>query len=146
LYGAAPTTATSLASAVREMAADVEELYDVEIEAVLVGDRPVDEASAAVVGALREACVNAAKHSGESTWSVFVECGPAGIEAFVRDRGVGFDAARVPAGGHGLASSIRTRIERVGGTVVVTSAPGGGTEVELTVPLPTDGTDVGAAP
>jgi signal transduction histidine kinase len=151
LYGSAPATATSLASAVREMAADVEELYDVEIDVVLVGDRPMDEASAAVVGALREACVNAAKHSGESTWSVFVESGPAGIDAFVRDRGVGFDMARVPAGGHGLASSIGARVERVGGTVVIATAPGGGTEIELTVPMPAAGdanatTGSGAAP
>jgi signal transduction histidine kinase len=36
----------------------------------------------------------------------------------------------------GIAESIRGRMERVGGSAVVTSAPGEGTEVELRLPRP----------
>jgi len=53
---------------------------------------------------------------------------------FVRDRGVGFDRAAVPADRRGVAESIEGRMRRAGGIATVTSAPGSGTEVELTLP------------
>jgi signal transduction histidine kinase len=40
----------------------------------------------------------------------------------------------VPADRRGLRDSVRARVERIGGRVAVTSAPGEGTEVELAVP------------
>ena len=55
---------------------------------------------------------------------------------FVRDRGKGFDPATVPADRQGIAQSIRARMARYGGTVVIRSAPGDGTEVELRMPVP----------
>jgi signal transduction histidine kinase len=51
----------------------------------------------------------------------------------VRDRGVGFDPDAVAADRRGVAESIRGRMERVGGTAKIVSAPGEGTEVELSV-------------
>ncbi len=53
---------------------------------------------------------------------------------FVRDRGCGFDPATVPDDRRGIAESIRTRMQRCGGSAVVRSRPGEGTEVELAVP------------
>jgi signal transduction histidine kinase len=41
----------------------------------------------------------------------------------------------VPADRHGIAGSIRGRIERAGGRVAIRTAPGEGTEVSLSVPL-----------
>jgi signal transduction histidine kinase len=52
----------------------------------------------------------------------------------VRDRGVGFDRSAVPADRRGVAESIEGRMRRSGGAAAVTSAPGAGTEVELTLP------------
>ena len=51
----------------------------------------------------------------------------------VRDDGVGFDPGR-PATGQGLRSSIRERIDAVGGTVGIDSRRGVGTEIRLFVP------------
>ena len=56
------------------------------------------------------------------------------LAVFVRDRGCGFDPETVPADRHGLADSIRARVERHGGTVRLRTAPGEGTEVALTLP------------
>jgi signal transduction histidine kinase len=56
------------------------------------------------------------------------------VSVFVRDRGVGFDRERVAGDRRGIAESIEGRMRRVGGTAVVTSVPGEGTEVELTLP------------
>ena len=52
----------------------------------------------------------------------------------VRDRGKGFDPDAVPADRKGLAESIHGRMTRRGGTATVTSAPGEGTKVTLTMP------------
>ena len=53
----------------------------------------------------------------------------------VRDDGVGFDPGRLAAaeaeGRIGVSRSITGRLHDLGGTAVVTSAPGAGTEIEL---------------
>jgi signal transduction histidine kinase len=77
---------------------------------------------------------NAAKFSGADEVSVYAEGGPGGVAVFVRDRGVGFDRAAVGADRRGIAESIEGRMRRAGGTARVVTAPGEGTEVELTLP------------
>jgi anti-sigma regulatory factor (Ser/Thr protein kinase) len=136
LYGSPGGGAPTLQRAVSAMAEEVEERYAVKVELVAVGDRPADEASEALVAAIREAAVNAAKHAGVEAVSVYVEAGTDGMHAFVRDRGAGFDPAAVPPDRRGLASSIRGRVARAGGTVELETAPGQGTEVRLFVPVP----------
>ncbi|MGH8966295.1 MAG: histidine kinase, partial [Actinomycetes bacterium] len=59
---------------------------------------------------------------------------PDAVEIFVRDRGKGFDPATVPADRHGLADSIRGRMERNGGELRLRTGPGEGTEVHLRMP------------
>jgi signal transduction histidine kinase len=51
----------------------------------------------------------------------------------VRDRGIGFDPEAIPADRQGIRRSIRERMARHGGMAQVRSAPGQGTEVELTM-------------
>lgn len=123
----------SLASAVRTMAREVEQRHDIRVDVVLVGDAPYEESLAALVSAMREACVNSAKHSGTTDVSIYVEATPSAVEAWVRDRGRGFDVT-APHEGHGIAQSIHARIERAGGTAEIASADGEGTEVHLSVP------------
>jgi signal transduction histidine kinase len=125
----------SLAAAVTAMAEEVEAVHGIEVDVVTVGDCPVDDRVEALVGAAREAVVNAAKHAGVPLVSVFVEAGEQRVTAFVRDRGQGFDVDAVPADRRGIAESIRQRVQRHGGRVTITSSPGGeGTEVALEVP------------
>jgi signal transduction histidine kinase len=78
---------------------------------------------------------NAVKYSGGATptASVYAEVEPADISVFVRDRGVGFDLASVPDDRLGIRRSIIERMERHGGSAVVRSEPGTGTQVELHV-------------
>ena len=59
------------------------------------------------------------------------------VSVFVRDRGAGFDRAAVPADRRGLAESIEGRLARAGGSATIRSAPGEGTEIELTMPRST---------
>ena len=134
LYGTVGATDETLDVAVRSMAHEVETAYDVRVELVLVGDAPMDADLMSFVSALREACVNAAKHSGVLEMSVFVESTPEAIEAFVRDRGSGFDRGVTTPDRRGIAQSIEGRLGRIGGSAAIDSVVGEGTEVRLSLP------------
>ena len=125
---------TRLRDALESTAADVEDLHGITVELVVVGDADVDDRSHALVGAAREAMVNAAKFSGCTSVSVYAETGGDALSVFVRDRGVGFDLASIPADRQGLRGSIVARMASVGGSAVVHSSPGNGAEIELTLP------------
>ena len=129
LNGRRATGEETVALALESAAAEVEEAHGVPIEVVAVGDAPLDERARALVGAAREAMVNAAKFAGPV--ALYAEVDPERIEVFVRDRGPGFDPAAVPDDRRGVSESIVGRMERHGGRAVVHTAPGEGTEVEL---------------
>ncbi len=133
LYGTR-TSSGQLATAVRAAAGEVEDDYAIQVDVVVVGDAALDDKLAAVVAASREALVNAAKHAGVATVSLYVETDEQVTTAFVRDRGAGFDLEAVGEDRQGLRSSIIGRIERHGGKVDVRSTPGTGTEVEIRMP------------
>jgi signal transduction histidine kinase len=133
-----PVTA-DFAAALHAVAGEVEDTYAVGVQVVVVGDCEVDEPISALVMASREAMVNAAKHAGVSEVSVYAEVEPGQVHVFVRDRGAGFDPDAVPGHRHGLANSIRGRMERHGGKLTLRTAPGDGTEVQLAMPRRTGG-------
>lgn len=123
----------TFAAALRRDAAEVEATYGATIEVVVVGDAALDAPVAALLAAAREAMVNAARHGGGQV-SVYAEVSDDAAEAFVRDRGQGFDVASVPDDRHGLRESVIGRMERNGGSATVRSTPGSGTDVELRLP------------
>ncbi|HEX6388783.1 MAG TPA: PspC domain-containing protein [Solirubrobacteraceae bacterium] len=123
--------ASTLAAALRAIAAEVEDAHAVEVEVVTVGDAALDDAGRALVAAAREAAVNAAKFAGTGHVDVYAEATAGRLEIFVRDRGRGFDLAAVPAERRGVRESILARMARHGGRAEVRSAPGEGTEIEL---------------
>jgi len=131
--------ADRLAPAMQSMAASIEEAHELPIEVVVVGDCTLDERTQAVVHACGEAATNAAVHSGADEVSVYVECEPETVEAYVRDRGRGFNPGARFNGRRGIADSIRGRIERVGGEVEITSSPVEGTEVHISMPVTVGG-------
>ncbi|HJX48348.1 MAG TPA: ATP-binding protein, partial [Gaiellaceae bacterium] len=126
-----PAADGTLADAVETAAAEIEELHGIRIDVVRTGDAPLDDRTAVLVLAAREAMTNAAKHSGADEISVFFDAAPGRVALYVRDRGAGFDPGAVAADRKGISESIRGRMERVGGTATIVSAPGEGTDVEL---------------
>jgi two-component system, NarL family, sensor kinase len=90
-----------------------------------------------IVVLARELLANVVKHSGASHVALVVAADPDRIELAVRDDGRGFEPARQEAAlleGHvGLASS-EQRVRSAGGEFVVTSVPGRGTAVQVTLP------------
>ncbi len=131
LFGSGASPAESFAAAVRAMAAEVEELFQVRIETVVVGDTTLSPGIDALVKAGREAAINAARHSSVDEFSVFAQVTDASASLFVRDRGSGFDPGEVPADRKGITESIVGRLERHGGSATIRSSEGAGTEVIL---------------
>jgi signal transduction histidine kinase len=124
----------TLAAAVTAAAEEAEATHGVTVEVVTVGDAPMDDRANALVGALREAVANAARHSGAPNLDVYLEVDDRELVAFVRDRGHGFDPASIPEDRQGIRNSILDRLERHNGTAHIRSTLGHGTEVELMVP------------
>jgi signal transduction histidine kinase/phage shock protein PspC (stress-responsive transcriptional regulator) len=135
LYGkSGGTVADTLAVAVDAMAGRVEEHHQVAVEAIVVGDIPMDERFRALVDACGEATTNAAKHSGAGVISVYVEVEPDSVTAFVRDQGDGFDPSVISPDRGGIRESIIGRMERHGGRAEIFTDAGEGTEVQLRMP------------
>jgi signal transduction histidine kinase len=126
--------AATLADGIRLIQQEVEAQHGIPVEAITVGDCALDDDLAALLAAAREATVNAVKWSGAEVVSLFAEVEPAEVAVYVRDRGRGFDPATVPGDRKGLAESIHARMARRGGSAVVRTAPGDGTEVTLRMP------------
>jgi signal transduction histidine kinase len=113
---------------------------DANVHLVVIGDESwvsaevIDEAFLIV----REALRNALTHGAPQSVVVGVEVTRRELRAWVDDDGKGFacgdDDAEFPAAGTGLAT-MRERARLLGGRVKITSRPGRGTGVELTVPL-----------
>jgi signal transduction histidine kinase len=122
----------SLAAELRSVAESIEDDHRVAIEVVVVGDCELDAPGQAVLGAAREALLNAAKHAADAgPIRVYAEMDAAGIELFVRDLGPGFDPAAVAPDRRGVRESITGRMERAGGRAEIRSGAGSGTEVGL---------------
>jgi len=104
----------------------------------LVLPRPL---ATALRDAVRAALHNVERHAGAGAraW-VFAEEDATDLRVTVRDDGAGFAPGRLDDaqrdGRFGVAHSIRGRVADVGGTTTITSAPGEGTTIEMTVPWP----------
>jgi two-component system NarL family sensor kinase len=90
-----------------------------------------------VFSAARELLANVVRHAEASTLELRLAGENGKLELVVADDGCGFALAELPerlAEGHvGLATQ-RVRVEAAGGMLVIASAPGAGTRVEVTVP------------
>ncbi len=132
LYGTSSNESEeSLKTALEELGSQIEAQYRVRVEVVSVGSAYLDEDLDALVKSTREAVVNAAKFAGVDTVSVYSEAFSDACHIFIRDRGAGFDPEGVDPDRHGIRDSIVGRVEHRGGTALIRSALGEGTEVEL---------------
>ena len=114
--GVRPTTRT-VASALRGVAAEVEDAHGVAVEWSPSGTATIGERAAAR-WSRRPArrSTNAAKHAGDRRVDVYAEITDDAVDVFVRDRGRGFDPAGIPEDRYGVRHSIIDRMQRHGGT------------------------------
>lgn len=130
LYEGDAPADSDLATDLRDFAAALELDYPVRIDVVAVGMSD-ERASGELAAAAREAMLNAARHAGGEV-SVYLEGSTDAVDVYVRDRGPGFDPAKVAPGRLGVRESIVGRMRRAGGSATVRPGAGGvGTEVHL---------------
>lgn len=129
-----------LASALRSMFRDVEEVYGFRIDARLEPvDGELDAISALTLYRIvQEAVNNAVRHSGASEAVVTLVAANGRVSATVHDEGRGFawaEATALDGEGHIGLTGMRERAALVGGSVAVRSAPGEGTTIQASVPV-----------
>jgi PAS domain S-box-containing protein len=95
--------------------------------------RPPIEVEETLYRIAQEALHNVVKHAGARQVRLEVGRVKQGVRLRVVDDGRGFDPDAVPDGHLGLAG-MRSRAERLGGRLTVTSAHGAGTTIEVVVP------------
>jgi signal transduction histidine kinase len=83
---------------------------------------------------IQEALTNCAKHAEASRVTVTIRQERDLVSASVQDNGKGFEAERLRTGGLGLIG-MEERVRALQGTLSVSSIPGGGTTVQLDLPL-----------
>ncbi|MBB4913127.1 GAF domain-containing sensor histidine kinase [Streptosporangium saharense] len=101
-------------------------------------ERPVCEldpaTEVAVLRVAQEALHNASRHARAVGVAVRLGCEGGRVVLEVRDDGTGFDVAAAAGRGLGIAS-MEDRAHALGGSVLVSSAPGEGTLVRMEVPV-----------
>jgi hypothetical protein len=92
---------------------------------------------AQAVRIVRECLTNALKHADPAEVQVRLDYDVRQLQLAISDDGRGFDPASVagPESGHFGLVSLRERVQRLGGTLQITSAPSKGTRIETTIPL-----------
>jgi ligand-binding sensor domain-containing protein/signal transduction histidine kinase len=85
---------------------------------------------------VREAMQNALRHAAPKRLSVVLSFGRGGLQVEIEDDGRGFDPSIINSsnGQHYGLIGMRERAERLGGQLFLTSSPGKGTQVRLSVP------------
>ena len=83
----------------------------------------------------QEAIVNAVAHAQAQEISVVLSFEPGRVRLRVRDDGLGFDP-QLPTAGHFGIVGMKERAEKAQGKLSLVSRPGGGTQIDLTVPVP----------
>jgi signal transduction histidine kinase len=123
----------ALEGLLRELGAGRAVRFDVKVDDTAAGlftpEQTVDALQIA-----REAVSNALRHGGASLVTLRVHHSDREVCLLVQDNGTGFDATTRREGGHGLGN-MHARAERLGATVRLTSQPGDGTRVVVTLPL-----------
>lgn len=85
---------------------------------------------------IQEALTNIVRHAQARHASVVVTTSNEGIQLIVEDDGIGFDPNTVVASEHIGLSSMRERVELLGGGFTVESIPDRGTTISAKLPLP----------
>ncbi|TYB44088.1 sensor histidine kinase [Actinomadura chibensis] len=99
----------------------------VEVRLSVPGDVRVDEVAATTAYyVVAEAYANALKHADAATVTIRVDDDGGVLRIMVADDGVG--------GARGALGSVRDRVASAGGDLAVSSPPGGGTLVEVSIP------------
>jgi two-component system nitrate/nitrite sensor histidine kinase NarX len=90
-----------------------------------------------IIRVIQEALTNVRKHGAATSVTVRLSDGSEGTTIAIEDDGCGFDVAETLLGREGFGlHTMRERMELVGGTLTIDSAPGRGTRIIAMMPRP----------
>ena len=97
-----------------------------------------DNTAHALLRIIRELVINAIRHGNATEIKVAGSLDAEALRCSVTDNGVGFDPETAPGilQGHFGLQGIRERIEELGGTTDLKSAPGKGAKATISIPIP----------
>ena len=122
----------ALADRVSSRGVEVELRVDLDYEAGRATTRHHEQLETAVYRIVQEALTNAVKHAGTERVAVEVVEQDGRVSVRVSDEGRGFDTSST-GDGFGLVG-MRERVETLGGTLAIESAPGAGTTILAELP------------
>ena len=82
----------------------------------------------------QEALTNIATHAGARNATLRLATTPHSVRLSIEDDGVGFDTGDMPPGRYGIVG-MNERAKLLGGCLELSSSPGEGTRIEVTIPL-----------
>jgi len=119
---------------------------DVRFDHALPARRLPADVETAIFRIVQESLANARRHARATTVAVRLEStAEGGVRIVVHDDGIGFEPAGVAAERFGL-EGIRQRTRLLGGEPVITSRPGAGTTIDVTLPAAALATAAAAGP
>ena len=128
---------SDLVSCVKQMADRLSNEYGVSLtcsasgEPFALGDQQKHE----LLMVAREALFNAILHGHPSAISTHMQFSSEALELRIDDDGLGFNASATPTeSGHYGLQGMRERMQRLGGTLAIESAPNRGTRICATIP------------
>ena len=129
-----------LAEALRDHCAELERRHGLRVALRLAGieDTLPPDIALSLYRITQEALGNTVRHARARTARVTLRATARKARLAIVDDGDGFDPAARRSSGLGLAS-LEERAQLLGGRCRIASAPGAGTEIEVTVPLPAHG-------
>jgi len=133
---AAPLEGRGLATAIAEMAEALAARHDIDIEFRTTGaSRPVPiRLEMGLYRIAQEALNNIVRHSQAHKATIALVATPEAFRLSVEDDGVGFDPQSVDKSRFGLVG-LNERVRLLGGEFQLETDPGGGTRLEITIPL-----------
>jgi signal transduction histidine kinase len=132
-----------LVAALQYLVDEVHQRLDLQVDLRITGERRRLDALVETVlfRVAQEALTNVARHAGVFAAWMELEFEPGRVTLQISDQGVGFYPQSIPNSGSGWGlAGMRERAESIGGHLILSSNPGSGTRLKITVPTQTDNT------
>jgi len=132
----APLEGRDLPQALKELLSTLPNPGHVKIDLNIVGEQRQLPArlETGLFRIAQEGLTNVLRHAQAKTAHLNLTYSPDRIQLNIEDDGEGFDPQDIPPGRFGLVG-LNERAHMLGGNLILESSPGGGTRVEVTIPL-----------
>ncbi|MCX6011993.1 MAG: sensor histidine kinase [Chloroflexi bacterium] len=132
---AKPLEDLGLVLSIRQMAEEAATRSGIMLDMVITDNIPAlpPDVEQCIYRVTQEAITNVLKHARAKMLTIKLECKENKVTLLVRDNGVGFDIAANSGNKHFGLLGMKERVEFVNGELSITSQPGHGTTVQLTV-------------